>query len=59
MKIMILKKDYVRLFVISKKLEPKNLDKEDIYDLKVTYYFYLVEYYNHENKPFDIAHCYL
>lgn len=48
MKIMIKKRDYVRLFIISKKINEANLDVEDILDLKIVYYSYLVEYYNHE-----------
>lgn len=48
MKIMIKKKDYVRLYIISKKINEENLDIEDILDLKITFYSYLIEYYNHE-----------
>lgn len=48
MKIMIKKKDYVRLYIISKKINQSNLDNKEILDLKITYYAYLIEYYNHE-----------
>lgn len=48
MKIMIKKKDYVRLFIISKKINVKNLEIKEILDLKLTFYAYMVDYWNHE-----------
>ena len=50
MKIMIKKLDYVRLFIISKKIEPKNIEDDNIADLKIIYYSFLVIYYRHENN---------
>lgn len=58
MYIMIKKKDYVRLLIISKKINEENLDNKEILDLKLTYYAYLIEYYNHENLLFEVAKCY-
>jgi len=59
MKIMIKKKDYVRLIIISRKINPKNLEEKSILDLKILYYSYLVEYYNHEENTLDCAKSYL
>ena len=53
MKIMIKKKDYVRLIIISRKINPKNLEEKSILDLKILYYSYLVEYYNHEENTLE------
>lgn len=58
MKIMIKKKDYIRLYIISKKINEKNLEIKEILDLKITYYAYMVEYYNHENRYLECANCY-
>lgn len=44
---MILRKDMVRLFIISKKIEEKNL--ADVEDIKIQYFAYLIEYYLNEN----------
>lgn len=52
------KLDYVRLFIISKKIEPKNIEDDKIADLKITYYSYLVFYYRHESQYDETAHAY-
>lgn len=58
MKIMIKKRDFVRLIIISRKINKKNLEDKNIEDLKITFYSYLVLYYTHENKFFENAECY-
>lgn len=58
MNIMIKKKDYVRLLVISRKIKPVNLEDKTIYDLKISFYAYLIEYHNHEGNFFETAKCY-
>jgi 26S proteasome regulatory subunit N5 len=58
MKIVIKRKDYIRLFVISKKINENNLNDDAIADLKVSYYAYLAIYYNHFNKHYDASQCY-
>lgn len=58
MKIMIKKLDYTRLFIISKKIEPKNLEDSAIADLKILYYSYLVFYSRHEGKYMETAQSY-
>jgi 26S proteasome regulatory subunit N5 len=58
MKIMIKKKDYIRLYIISKKINEKNLEIKEIQDLKITYYAYMIEYYNHENRYLECSNCY-
>ena len=58
MKIMIKKRDYVRLFIISKKINKKSIEDKGIEDLKILYYSYLIFYYTHENKYFENAECY-
>lgn len=39
---MLKKKDYVRLAIISRKLTNKSFEQQELVDLKVIYYYYLV-----------------
>ena len=58
MKIMLKKKDYVRFFIISKKINENNINDDEIADLKVTYYSYMAIYFNHENRFADGCRSY-
>ena len=58
MKIMIKLKDRVRLQIISRKINKKNINDKSLADLKAQYYSYLVYYYTHENKFFENAQAY-
>jgi len=58
MRIMIKKQDYVRLFIISKKINKKNIEDKTLEDLKVIYYSYLAIYYTHEKLFFENAECF-
>jgi len=55
---MIKKQDYVRLFIISKKINRKSIEDDGLADLKVTYYSYLIIYYIQENLYYDASICY-
>ena len=44
---MIKKEDYVRLFIISKKINEQNLGDDEIADIKISYYSYMAIYHNH------------
>ena len=58
MKIMIKKKDFVRLYIISKKINENNLKDDEIADIKITYYSYLAIYNNHMNNYKECTRCY-
>lgn len=47
MKIMLKKQDYVRFFIISKKINENNINDDEIADLKITFYAYMAIYFNH------------
>ena len=49
MRIMLKKQDYVRFFIISKKINENNINDADIVDLKVTFYAYMASYYNQQH----------
>lgn len=46
MKIMLKKKDYVRFYIISKKINENNINDPQIADLKASFYSYMAIYYN-------------
>jgi 26S proteasome regulatory subunit N5 len=58
MKIMLKKKDYVRFFIISKKINEKNINEEDIADIKILYFSYMAIYYNQEGKFNECCRAY-
>jgi 26S proteasome regulatory subunit N5 len=58
MKIMIKKKDYVRLYIISKKINEQNINDDEIADIKIQYFAYLAHYYNHMNIFNETTRCY-
>merc|ERR1712137_922393 len=59
MRLVLLKKDFVRTQIISKKINPKLLDVEDFQDVKVQWYNYMIEYWLHEKKYLDCSKSYL
>eukprot|EP00828_Plagiopyla_frontata_P017832 TRINITY_DN22_c0_g1_i2.p1 TRINITY_DN22_c0_g1~~TRINITY_DN22_c0_g1_i2.p1 ORF type:complete len:446 (+),score=71.10 TRINITY_DN22_c0_g1_i2:68-1405(+) len=58
MKIMIKIKDYVRLQIISKKINHKAIEDEQLKDLKMQYFAYLFVFYLHEDNYYECAICY-
>merc|ERR1719498_1511273 len=58
MRLVLLKKDYVRCQIMSKKINPKLLETEDMQQLKLEYYKYMVDYYLHEKKFLDVSKSY-
>jgi len=58
MRLVLLKKDFVRTQIISKKLNPKLLEADDVQDLKLQYYEYMVRYWLHEKKFLDASKAY-
>lgn len=58
MRLVLLKKDFVRAQIISKKLNPKLLEAEDFQDLKLEFYGYMIQYWLHEGSYLDVCKCY-
>jgi 26S proteasome regulatory subunit N5 len=58
MKIMLKKKDFVRFFIISKKINENNINDDEIADLKVAFYSYMSIYFNNENRFADCCRSY-
>eukprot|EP00916_Digyalum_oweni_P005864 GHVL01010160.1.p1 GENE.GHVL01010160.1~~GHVL01010160.1.p1 ORF type:complete len:478 (+),score=109.44 GHVL01010160.1:83-1516(+) len=55
MRLMLLKEDFIRVQIISKKIAPKLLDSDDLRDIKIRYYKYLVELYLHDKDYLNVA----
>merc|ERR1712115_474235 len=47
MRLVLAKKDYVRTQIISKKINAKLLEDEEIQDLKIRYYEFMIKYWLH------------
>lgn len=58
MRLVLAKKDFVRLQIISKKLNTKLLEPDDFQDLKLRYYQFMVEYWLHEGKYLEVCKSY-
>lgn len=58
MKIMLKKKDFVRFFIISKKINENNINDDEIADLKIAYFAYMAIYFNNENRIAECCRCY-
>jgi 26S proteasome regulatory subunit N5 len=58
MRLVLLKKDYVRTQIISRKLNPKLLESDDFQELKLEYYEFMVRYWLHEKKFLEVSKCY-
>ena len=58
MKIMIKKEDYVRLYIISKKINENNLNDDEIADIKINYYSYMAIYHNYQSNYLKASDCY-
>jgi|EP00427_Karlodinium_veneficum_P022508 26S proteasome regulatory subunit N5 len=59
LRLVLLKKDYVRAQIISRKINPKLLEADDMQELKLRYNEYMVKFWLHEKKILDVSKCYL
>jgi 26S proteasome regulatory subunit N5 len=58
MRLVLAQENFVRLQIISRKINPKLLLAEDFQDIKLQYYEYMVKLQLHEDKYLDIAKSY-
>lgn len=58
MRLVLLRKDFIRCHVISRKIDPKLLNTEDFEDLKLKYYEYMIEYYINEENYSEVSKCF-
>eukprot|EP01100_Stratorugosa_tubuloviscum_P015169 TRINITY_DN852_c0_g2_i1.p1 TRINITY_DN852_c0_g2~~TRINITY_DN852_c0_g2_i1.p1 ORF type:complete len:450 (-),score=190.83 TRINITY_DN852_c0_g2_i1:89-1438(-) len=50
--------DFVRALIISRKINKKVLSEENLQDLKVRFYNYMIQYYLHEDNFIETARCF-
>jgi len=55
MKILIRKQDWIRLMIVSRKINPKYLEVEDLEDLTIIYYSYLFILHKNDRDYLDAA----
>lgn len=58
LRLVLLKKDFIRCQVISRKIDPKLLNTDDQVDLKLKYFRYMIELHIHEESYSDVSKCY-
>lgn len=59
LRLVLLKSDYVRAQIISRKINPKLMEPDDMQELKLRYNEYMVKFWLHEKKILDVSKCYL
>lgn len=58
MKLVLLRNDYVRCHILSKKISSKAISEEGLEASKVLYYKFMVRYYIHEKQMLEASKCY-
>lgn len=56
-RLLLLKKDYVRAFIVSKKVQRKGLEEPGFEVVKVKFYQLMVEYHMYEKQVFELFQC--
>lgn len=57
MRLTLLKRDYIRGYIVSNKVKRSVLDEEGMAELKVKFYSLLAKYYAHETDAFELSKC--
>jgi len=58
MRITLVKKDYIRALIHSRKMNTKTLEEAGFADVKIKYYTMLVEYYSQDRNAWEISQAY-
>ncbi|CAA9987071.1 26S proteasome regulatory subunit p55, putative [Plasmodium knowlesi strain H] len=58
MRLVLLRKDFIRCHVISRKINPALLKAPEFADLKLKYFMYMIEYHINEEAYCEVAKCY-
>jgi len=58
MKLVLMREDFVRCQILSRKISRKHLNEKGLEKYKIQYYHYMVAYYVHEKMHFEIAKSY-
>lgn len=58
MKLVLLRSDFVRCQILSRKINRKAINEAGLEKLKVQFYQYMIEYYIHEKEDMEVAKAY-
>ena len=58
MKLVLMRKDFVRCQILSRKISKRHLSEKGLEKLKIQYYLFMVQYYIHEKQIMDCAKSY-
>lgn len=58
MRILIAKEDYIRVLIVSNKINRKHLNDEGFELLKIEFYLLMIKYYSHESQYIEVSKCY-
>jgi len=58
MRIVLLRGDYIRCYIIHKKINPKLLEAADFQDVKLKFHEYMMRYYMHDEDYLQVSKCY-
>ena len=58
MRLTLLKRDYVRAYIVSNKVKRSMLDEEGMSELKIKFYMLLSQYHSHERDALELARCF-
>jgi 26S proteasome regulatory subunit N5 len=58
MKLVLMRKDFVRCQILSRKISKRHLSEKGLEKLKIQYYLFMVQYYIHEKLIMDCAKSY-
>ena len=58
MKLVLIRRDFVRCQILSRKISKRHLAEEGLEKLKVQFYLYMIQYYVHEKMLLDAAKAY-
>ena len=58
MRLTLLKRDYIRAYIVSGKVKRSMLDEEGMSELKIKFYVLLSQYHSHERDALELAKCF-
>ena len=58
MKLVLMRKDFVRCQILSRKISKRHLSEVGLEALKIQYFLYMIQYYVHEKMILDAAKSY-
>jgi 26S proteasome regulatory subunit N5 len=58
MKLVLARRDFVRMQILSRKISRKHLNEKGLESMKIEFYHFMVKYYVHEKMHLDVAKSY-